>query len=70
MREAQDSRQDSNTPPREQRGNSSLLMIWCFAAVLRPGLRHPFTTAAGAAAGTEFHSIRFRTRDIANTCPA
>jgi hypothetical protein len=43
---------------------------WCFASVLRPRLRHPLTTAAGAAVGTEFHSIWCRTRDIANRCPA
>ena len=34
------------------------------------GPRHTLTIAAGAAAGTEFHSIRFRTRDIANRYPA
>ena len=33
-------------------------------------LRLPVTIAAGAAAGTEFHSKWCRTRDIANRCPA
>ena len=33
-------------------------------------LRQPLTTGADAAAGTEVHSIRRRTRDIASTCPA
>jgi hypothetical protein len=70
MREAQDSRPHSIT----------LLMtvrkfVFIDDLVFRPtygglGLRHMLTTAAGAAAGTEFHSIRCHTRDIANKCLA
>lgn len=41
MQEAQDSFEHSNTLPRESLSKSCLLIVWCFASVLRPRLRHP-----------------------------
>jgi hypothetical protein len=71
VREAQDSFGHSTTLPHDQCGIGPLLMIWCFAPTYRGlGLSHMLTTAAGAADGTEFHSIRCHTHDIANRCPA
>jgi hypothetical protein len=71
VQEAQDSFTHSSTLPRDQCRNSSLLMVCRFAPSTATWAETVMLTiVVGAAAGVEFRSIRFRTRDIANRYPA